>query len=49
MDIKVKKNIYLLFIFFLVAIRTIQTKEKKIPYSLFFSPSLLISKHTQDN
>ena len=41
-----KKNIYFLFIFFLV---TIQTKEKEIPYCLLFSPSLLISKHTQDN
>ena len=41
-----KKNIYFLFIFFLVAI---QTKEKQIPYSLFFSHSLLIFKHTQDN
>ena len=37
---------YFLFIFFSVAI---QTKEKEIPYSLFFSPSLLISKHTQNN
>ena len=49
MGIKVKKNIYFLFIFFLVAIQTIQTKEKEIPYSLFFSPSLFISKHTQDS
>ena len=48
-EYKSKKNIYFLFIFFLVAIQTIQTKEKEIPYSLLFSPSLLISKHTQDN
>ena len=46
MGIKVKKYIYFLFIFFLVAI---QTKEKEIPYTLFFSPSLFISKHTKDN
>ena len=44
-----KKNIYFLFIFFLIVIQTIQTEENEILYSLFFSPSLPLSKHTQDN
>ena len=49
MDIKVKKIYIFSFHFLSRCNPNNPNKGKKIPYSLLFSPSLLISKHTQDN